>query len=431
LSYILETITMEDQKRDERILIVEDNKTLAKLISKKIAQALEVEVDVAYSLAEAKLFLARYKYFITLLDINLPDAPNGEIVNYVLKKKHRVIVLSANIDKEFRTEMLKKNIIDYVNKGGTGDIDYIIKIIERLKKNQDHKVLVVDDSMVFRKQMQNMLENMFFQVITVAHGEEALGMLQAKPDISLVLTDYNMPVMDGLELTYEIRQSYSKDELCIVALSGNEDEEVSALFLKRGANDYIKKPFSKEEFSVRVNNSIEALENIQTIMNYANRDYLTGLYNRRYFYKTMGEYIEDAKEKGEKFAVAMIDIDHFKNVNDSYGHDVGDKVIITLSDILRSSTSPRDIVSRFGGEEFCIVLKDINRASAFDILERIRSQVANYSFSIDKEKSIHFTISIGAVIHNNDDTLEDSLNEADMMLYKAKNSGRNQVIFEA
>jgi diguanylate cyclase (GGDEF)-like protein len=422
---------MEDQKRDERILIVEDNKTLAKLISKKIAQALEVEVDVAYSLAEAKLFLARYKYFITLLDINLPDAPNGEIVDYVLKKKHRVIVLSANIDKEFRTEMLKKNIIDYVNKGGTGDIDYIIKIIERLKKNQDHKVLVVDDSMVFRKQMQNMLENMFFQVITVAHGEEALGMLQAKPDISLVLTDYNMPVMDGLELTYEIRQSYSKDELCIVALSGNEDEEVSALFLKRGANDYIKKPFSKEEFSVRVNNSIEALENIQTIMNYANRDYLTGLYNRRYFYKTMGEYIEDAKEKGEKFAVAMIDIDHFKNVNDSYGHDVGDKVIITLSDILRSSTSPRDIVSRFGGEEFCIVLKDINRASAFDILERIRSQVANYSFSIDKEKSIHFTISIGAVIHNNDDTLEDSLNEADMMLYKAKNSGRNQVIFEA
>jgi len=415
----------------DRILIVEDNKTLAKLIAKKIQSALEMEVDVAYSLSEAKLFIARYKYFVTLLDINLPDAPNGEIVDYVLAKKHHAIVLSANIDKDFRAKMLKKNIIDYVNKGGTDDINYIIQILERLKKNHEHQVLVVDDSMVFRKQMQNMLENMFFNVITVAHGEEALGMLQAKPKISMVLTDYNMPVMDGLELTYEIRKTYSKDELSILAISSNEDDEITALFLKHGANDYIKKPFSKEEFSVRVNNSIESLENIQTIMNYANRDYLTGLYNRRYFFHSMSDYVEDVKTSGEKFAVAMIDIDHFKKVNDTYGHDAGDRVIVTLADILRSSTSPRDVVARFGGEEFCIVLKNINRYSAFEILERIRVEVEKYSLCIDNDTYIDFTISIGAVIHNNDDTLEDSLNEADMNLYKAKNGGRNQVVFEA
>jgi len=415
----------------EKILVVEDNKTLAKLISKKIQHALEMEVDVAYSLAEAKLFLARYKYFITLLDINLPDAPNGEVVDYALSKKNHVIVLSANIDKEFRQKMLQKNIIDYVNKGGAGDINYIIQSIERLRKNRKHKVLVVDDSMVFRKQMQNMLENLFFEVITVAHGEEALGILQAKPDISLVLTDYNMPVMNGLELTYEIRQTYSKDELCILALSGNEDSEISALFLKHGANDYIKKPFSKEEFSCRVNNSIEALENIQTIMNYANRDYLTGLYNRRYFYSAMSEYIEDAKENGEKFAVAMIDIDHFKNINDSYGHDIGDKVIVTLADILRSSTSPRDIVSRFGGEEFCVVLKNINRYSAEDILRRIHTEVAQYSLQIDKESVITFTVSIGAVLYQDGESLDDAINEADMLLYQAKKEGRNRLIFEA
>jgi diguanylate cyclase (GGDEF)-like protein len=415
----------------DKILIVEDNKTLAKLIAKKIKNALEMEVDVAYSLAEAKLFLARYKYFITLLDINLPDAPNGEIVDYVLRKKHHVIVLSANIDKAFREKILKKNIIDYVNKGGTDDINYIIQIIERLRKNQNHKVLVVDDSMVFRKQMQNMLENLFFNVTTVAHGEEALGMLKAKPDISLVLTDYNMPVMDGLELTYEIRKTYTKDELSILAISSNADSEITALFLKHGANDYITKPFSKEEFSVRVNNSIETLENIQTILNYANRDYLTGLYNRRYFFKAMDEYIEESHEHGEKFAIAMVDIDHFKSVNDTYGHDVGDKVIVTLADILRSSTSPRDIVSRFGGEEFCIVLKNINRYSAFDILERIRTEVQNYTFHVDKNRELNFTISMGVVLYNEDESLEENINEADMMLYKAKNTGRNQVVFEA
>ena len=168
-----------------RILVVEDNKTLAKLIAKKIGLELNFEVDVAYRLSEAKLFLKRYKYFLTLLDINLPDAPNGEIVDYALEKKNHVIVLSGNIDKEFRKKMLKKNIIDYVTKSGANDVNYIIQTIKRLKKNQNHKILLIDDSLVFRKQMQGMLENMFFKVISVAHGEEALGMLETTPDIQV------------------------------------------------------------------------------------------------------------------------------------------------------------------------------------------------------------------------------------------------------
>lgn len=415
----------------EKILIVEDNKTLAKLIAKKIQSSLGMTVDVAYTMAEAKLFIARYKYFITLLDINLPDAPNGEIVDYVTNKKIHAIVLSANIDKEFRKKILQKNIIDYVNKGGVDDINYIIQTIHRLQKNQKHKVLVVDDSRLFRQEMQRLLENLFFKVISVAHGEEAVGMLKSQPDISLVLTDYNMPVMDGLELTIEIRKTYTKNELCILALSSNEDDEITALFLKHGANDYIKKPFSKEEFYCRVNNSVEALENIQMITNYANRDYLTGLYNRRYFFEAMNEYMDEIKDSGEKFAIGMIDIDHFKKINDTYGHDVGDKIITALADILRSSTNPHDLVSRFGGEEFCVVLKNINQYSAHEIFERIREEVEKFSYTHKDGETIHFTISIGAVLFNEEETLEENINAADMLLYKAKNSGRNQVIFEA
>ncbi len=415
---------------NEKILIVEDNKTLAKLIAKKLTAALAMEVEIAYSLQEAKLFLNHRNYFVTLLDINLPDAPNGEVVEYALAKKNHIIVLSANIDKEFRNKMLNKSIIDYVNKGGINDIEYIVHTIQRLQKNRLHKVLVVDDSMVFRKQMQTMLENLFFEVITVAHGEEALGMLSVKQDISLVITDYNMPVMDGLELTLKIRENYSKNELCILALSGNEDSEVSALFLKHGANDYIKKPFSKEEFSCRINNSIEALENIQKITHYANRDYLTGLYNRRYFYQYIPEYLDSMKEKSQQCAVAMIDIDHFKKVNDTYGHDAGDKVIVALADILRSNTSPNDIVSRFGGEEFCIVLKNINKYSAEEILERIRQSVEKHTIEVDEQTHLNITISIGGVIHDYQESIDESINAADMLLYKAKNNGRNQLIFQ-
>ncbi|MEA3330302.1 MAG: diguanylate cyclase [Campylobacterota bacterium] len=412
-----------------RILIVEDNKTLAKLIAKKIKKALGYEVDIAYKLSEAKLFLKKYNYFTTLLDINLPDAPNGEVVDFVLSKGQSVIVLSANIDKNFRKQMLQKNIIDYVNKSGVDDIKYIIQVIQRLEKNQKHKVLVVDDSMVFRKQMATFLENLFYQVYSVAHGEEALGMLQTHPDITLVITDYNMPVMNGLELVKEIRKERNKNDLCIIAISSNNDEEINALFLKQGANDYINKPFSKEEFSCRVNNSVEALENLHIITNHANRDFLTGLYNRRYFFENMNEYLEEVKLSGEQFAIGMIDIDLFKKVNDTYGHDIGDKVIIHLSEILRTGTNPADLVSRFGGEEFCVVLKNINRFSSVDIFERLRAEVESTALYLDKKEAIKFTISIGIALYS-EDGLEETINHADMMLYNAKQNGRNQVVID-
>jgi len=411
----------------QRILIVEDNKTLAKLIAKKIESEIDVAVDVAYSLKEAKLFMKMYKHFLILADLNLPDAPDGEIVDYALKKENRVIVLSGSVDKDLRKQLLSKNIIDYINKGGINDINYIINTINRLRKNANHTILVVDDSMVFRKQMKKMLENLFYKVVTVAHGEEAINLIQTNIDISLVLTDYNMPVMDGIELTAAIRAIHTKNELSIIAISSNDDEEINALFLKEGANDYIKKPFSKEEFSCRVNNSIEALENIQIITNSANRDFLTGLYNRRYFFKNVQAYFDEAVQSGEDFAIAMIDIDHFKKINDTYGHDTGDKAIINISELLRANTNHNDIVARFGGEEFCILLKNITPSTAKDVMEKLRQKVEKLITISDKNQEIQFNISIGLVTHY-EDTLEGTINQADLYLYDAKNNGRNQVV---
>lgn len=411
----------------ERILIVEDNKTLAKLIAKKLSAELNFEVDVAYKLSEAKLFFKRYKYFLALVDLNLPDAPEGEIVDYALEHNNRVIILSANINKEFRKDMLKKNIIDYVNKSGINDINYIIHAITRLQKNQNHKILVVDDSIIFRKQMQSMLENMFYKVIAVAHGEEALNILNSTPDISLVLTDYNMPVMNGLELTNEIRKTYTKNDLSIIAISSSLDDETTALFLKNGANDYIKKPFSKEEFSCRINNSIEALENIHAITNHANRDFLTGLYNKNYLLNNMQAYFEKAVNESENFAIAMIDIDYFKKINDTYGHETGNKAINSVADILRANTNQNDVVARFSAEEFCVAVKNVTAENALKIFERLREKVQNSVTISDKGEEIRFTISIGVAI-NREDTLDESINQADMMLYSAKQNGRNQVV---
>lgn len=411
----------------QRILIVEDNKTLAKLISKKVASELGFEVDVAYSMSEAKLFTIRYSYFLTLLDVNLPDAPNGEVIDYMLEKQNRVIVLSGNIDKTVRAALLQKNIIDYVNKDGVENILYIISTIKRLQNNQNHKILIVDDSSVARKHLQTLLENLFFKVIAVAHGEEALNLLETIHDVSLVLTDYHMPVMDGLELTKEIRKKYSKNSIGVITISGDEDEDTTAMFLKNGANDYIKKPFSKEEFSCRINNTIEALENIHLITNHANRDFLTGLYNRRYFYATLTADIQDETIGRYGSAVVMMDIDHFKKINDTHGHDAGDMVIIALADILRTSVDKSDIVARFGGEEFCLYLSNVSRDEALKIVERIRKSVQESVVSLGGTQSVGFTISAGVAMMG-ESGLDEVLGEADMMLYQAKNSGRNMVM---
>lgn len=411
----------------QRILIVEDNKTLAKLIAKKLKNSLDFEIDLAFSMQEAKLFTKKYEYFVTLLDLNLPDAPNGEIVDFMISKNIKSIVLSANVDKELRKAILQKDVIDYIKKDGVENIDYIISTIMRLLKNQNHKVLIVDDSLVFRNQLQKMVKNLFFNVYTVAHGEEALGMLQTHPDIKIVLTDYNMPVMDGLELLKEIRKTHSKNELSVIALSSNKDDELTALFLKNGANDYIYKPFSKEEFSCRLNNSIEALENIEMITNSANRDFLTGLYNRRYFYKNGQEYFNEAKQNEQNFAIVMLDIDNFKKINETYGNDAGDKAIIHLAQTLSSSVEAEDIVARFGAEEFCLLLKDISANEAVQKMESVRKKIEN-SYIKNSDTEFSFTISVG-VCTSPEDSFEESVNTADMQLYNAKNSGKNQVLF--
>ena len=410
----------------ERILLVEDNKALSKLIAKKISQHIDMEVDVAHSLKEAQTLLGKDKsYFIALLDLNLPDAPNGEVVDYMLSKKIPSIVLTANVDKKTRNEILKKNVIDYVFKGNMDDVNYIFKLIERLSKNREYKIIVVDDSIVIRNEIKRMLELQMYKVFSAAHGEEALVYIKDNPDIKLVLTDYNMPVIDGLELTKTLREEYSKMQMSIIAVTANSDEMISSKFLKIGANDFINKPFTKEELVCRVNNAIESLEYIETISDMANTDFLTGARNRKSFFNEIDAYMEEARVTGEEFAVAMIDIDHFKNVNDTYGHDVGDIAIKELVRLITESIKGSDIVARFEGEEFCVLLKDIDKNSAIELFVRLRLKVAKNVISI-KGNSIKYTISTG-VIFGCDDGVEDMLNQADMALYDAKENGRNRV----
>ena len=420
---------MDKREYMQRILIVEDDKALAQLIAIKLQKTFNMEVDIAYKLSEARLFLHKYKYFVTLLALKLSDAPNAEIVKYVLSKGQRAIILSDNSTKELRKSIVNKDIVATINKSDTNAIHNIINSIKRVQKNQNHKILVVDDSMVARKEMSSFLENLLFDVYTVAHGEEALGMLQTHPDISLMITNYKMPVMNGVELVERVRESQSKNDLCIIALSSNSDEEIESLFFKLGVDDYLSKPYSKEVLSSRIYNTLERIEYIHSLTNHANRDLLTGLYNRKYFFKAMKEYMNSTQHLSEVFVVAIINIDFLKNINETYTQEIGDRAIVHLSNIIRTSTTPNDLVSHFGGDEFTIVIKNSSKNSALTLLEKIRKEVEFSPLYNDENEPIEFKVSIGATLHQ-EGTLEDSISQADMMLYNAKHNGRNQVVIE-
>lgn len=411
----------------EKILMVEDNKALSKLIVKKMESSLEFEVDVAYSYAEAKALLEKNSdYFLALLDLNLPDAPDGEVVDMVLAHKVPSIILTGSMDKEVREAILKKDVIDYVYKGNIDDVNYIFTLIERLHKNRDIKVMIVDDSMATRSQIRALLQHQMFKVIVAAHGEEALVFLEDNPDIKLILTDFQMPVINGVELTKEVRKRYSKNELSIIAMTGTNTELISAKFLKIGANDFINKPFTREEIACRINNSLDALEYIAKIQDMAQNDFLSGLANRRYFFDAMHEYFKEAKKRSEPFALGLIDVDNFKQINDTLGHRVGDTVIVELAKTLKEHLLHDHFIARIGGDEFCLVLKDIEQKKALEFFLKLKSAVNHIHIKTKEGDSLTVSVSIG-VTFGDLESVEEMINQADKALYIAKKNGRNRI----
>ncbi|OGQ98277.1 MAG: diguanylate cyclase response regulator [Deltaproteobacteria bacterium RIFOXYD12_FULL_57_12] len=411
----------------ERILIVEDSKFFGSMLMKRIEVESDFEVRWAQSYAEAEAFLNEQSagFFLGLLDLNLPDAPMGEIVDLVLGRGIPAVVFTGDLTDEARDNIWSKNVVDYVLKEDAQSIDYILALIARIRRNKSVKVMVVDDSRLSRKIICDLLREHQYRILEAEDGVQAVKILEQHPDISLVLTDYNMPNMDGFELTRTIRAKFRQDELPIIGLSGQGSNFLSAQFIKNGANDFINKPFLNEEFYCRVNQSIEMVENINKIKDMSNKDYLTGLYNRRFFFEVGYKMFARSKRSSGSTTVALIDIDFFKKVNDTYGHDVGDKVLVALAGFLKDRFRETDVVSRFGGEEFCLLLADMGEEYVPDIFEDLLAKIAALETKAG-DRIIRFTVSIG-VCTRLGVTLEAMIKEADLLLYKAKSGGRNRV----
>ena len=281
------------------ILIVDDSRTILNRLKFSIESELGVNVYTAASMKEcADLILEhRGNFTLALLDFNLPDASSGEIVTFIKKFNIPSILLTGTEMSKNHEIFKNENLIDYIIKNGSYAIDYSVSVVKRFIKNDKIDILIVDDSKTFAFKMAELCKKYNLNTLVAHSGEEALGIIDTRSNLKMILVDYMMPGMNGLELTMEVRKNYKKDDIAIIALSGTSEKEVVANFLKYGANDFLYKDFSNEEFLARVNNNLEVMELFATTQDKAKRDDLTGLFNKKYLLKCRGGALSQCQEK--------------------------------------------------------------------------------------------------------------------------------------
>ena len=243
-----------------KLLIIEDSKMLCKIFKDLLSKYTDFDFDIAQTFAEAKTFISKTRYQFAVADMNLPDAKSGEIIPLLNKYNIAPIVFTGIFDEEFREGFETSNIVDYVLKERYENILYVIEKLKQLELNKTKTVLVVDDSTLYSNFLKQNLLLHHFKVLTAPNGKVALEKLELHPEVELVITDYHMPVMDGLEFVRRARKKRNKKSLSILILTSDTNSYTTSRFLKEGANDYITKPFSRDEFYARIYQNIEIVE---------------------------------------------------------------------------------------------------------------------------------------------------------------------------
>ena len=410
-----------------RILLIEDDLFYCKQMVRAMRRRFpDLRIDTAATMQSAEELLRRDAYDLIVADLILPDS-EGEHVARLVDGGHRVIVLTGNSNYRSKEAIFRLDIVDYILKSEGDRFDYLLKLMERLENNGGKSVLVVDDSKTARNHFQRMLQRQNLKVLTASDGREGLALLQ-QHSVDLVLSDYNMPRMDGLEFLKAARKEYSMLELPFIAISSDEGSGTVAAFLKHGANDYLKKPFSKEELLCRINNTLDTLDMLVQLRRSAITDALTGLANRHYLYTVAPKLLATAERHPEQpLSLSVVDVDHFKKINDTYGHLMGDRVLRAIARALQKSVRQADVLVRFGGEEFLVLMPNTDIKRAFIVAEKLRALIAGLEIPLKRGEVLHVTVSVGVAQHRPGMDLDALIKKADDALYRAKSKGRNTV----
>lgn len=510
----------------------------------------DFKIFIAKSLNDVKDLIENQKFFAAISNMVLPDALNGELLKVLEKENIPTVVLTSNIDDEVINKMNNHNIVDFIPKDSIYGLQSTYKLINLLTYIKNMNILVVEDSITCSSKIKEILSTLLLNVIVAKDGEEALNILKNDSSISLIISDYDMPKMNGMELLKKIRKDKNYSSLPLVMISATQNSDLKIKLYKNGVNDIISKPFLKDELKAKILNifsnkkQIEEINSFNKIFDeniissstdtkgiiksvsnafceisgyskneligqnhsivkdpempksiykelwttiqkgkiwkgeirnlrkdgsnywvsaviepvfdkdnkissyYAIRqditdkkriyelsitDGLTTLFNRRHFNDIAESIIDKTIRNNNVFAFLLLDVDNFKKYNDTYGHQEGDNVLISIATSLKKSFKrSNDIIFRLGGEEFGVLISAKTQDDILKLAETARKDIQDLQIEHSKnEPSLVITASFGIAIINNKNSNTQDLDyiykKADDCLYEAKESGRNRV----
>ena len=287
-------------------------------------------------------------------------------------------------------------------------------------------LLLVDDSPAIHRLLAVKLKNEGIDFVAAYSGPEALEIAK-DVDPALVLLDVNMPDMDGVEVLHKLKADTKTHDIPVIMLSGDDDSEAKVRCFELGAMDYVTKPFQVAELRARIASAIRITKLMSLLEQQASIDALTGLGNRAFFDRRIEEEVNKASRSGDPLTLVMCDLDHFKKLNDGFGHPAGDAVLETYAGILKDQLRTYDVPCRYGGEEFAIILPGTGVPDSAAICERIRAAIEETSWV--KYDGMKATSSFGItnIPAGDDKSAAAWIEAADQALYSAKSNGRNRV----
>jgi two-component system, cell cycle response regulator len=452
-----------------RVLVVDDVPANVKLLEARLS-AEYFDVMTAVSGQEALNICERAECDVVLLDVMMPDMDGFEVCRRLktgMTTHHIPVVMVTALDQPSdRVKGLESGADDFLTKP-VSDVALIARVrsLSRLKMMTDElrmravtsreigiesperdalveagrngRILMVDDRPALSDRIQNMLASE--HLVDMERDPTEALFHAAEGSYDLVIVSLDLENFDGLRLCSQLRSLERTRNVPILAVAEVDNNTRLVRALEIGVNDYLVRPFDKNEILARVRTQIrkkryaERLrDNVQLSIEMAITDALTGLYNRRYMETHVGTLVDQAVARGKPLSVLILDIDYFKSINDTHGHDAGDDVLQDFAIRIRKSIRGIDLACRYGGEEFVVVMPETDLAVATMVAERLRRRIASEPFPIQKgARMIEVTISIGiAALGPNDDAAA-VIKRADQALYRAKRDGRNRVVPDA
>lgn len=417
--------------RKHRVLIADASATFRAYLRNEFDPE-QFELYEAKTGIEAIRLSIEIRPTIATLSVMLPECDGIEVCSAITSNtataETTVIMATASDSEEDRHRAFEAGAVRFLDKSfSRGELGaYVEQIVQRRDQLADARVLIVDDNRFIRTTVANLLRGEGATTFQAGNGKEALEMLD-KIDIDVVLTDYQMPVMDGIALVRELRERPEHAATPILLLSASEYRSTTIRALDAGANDFIRKPFEATELLARLRSFCRLAKLTKELETIAITDELTGLWNRREAMLRLDDHCMRTNRYKNKFSCIMLDIDHFKQVNDTYGHAGGDVVLKSVSQTLAKAVRDVDKVYRVGGEEFLVLCPDISMDGAQTCAERLRTAVEDHVVEFKSQK-ISVTISLGvAEFLPSMEGADSLLSAADKALYAAKNAGRNTV----